>query len=314
MKRLFALLLLTSTAQASHYRRPHVPRPENLCHMVTENTQNIGDDPADNTVKVDQTTFMNILHAVYNVYSPIMKAQGGNFQIVPAWTDDEVNAYATRTPAGRNWIVKIYGGLARHPDMTPDSLLLATCHEVGHQLGGAPYKPVGWKAAAEGEADYFATLKCMRTVLKQFNNGRIVSQMGPEVTPLIMARCRTMGPDTEQIAVCIRSTVAGIHLGLALTNVTNAERAAHNLPPFPTTSLATPDGSVAQVTLNADYPGLQCRVDTYAAGAVCPVPISVEIVPDNAVVGACVNPSVPVIVGQSLAFLPGARPACWYRN
>lgn len=302
------------SAEASHYRRSHVDRPDNICHLVPPNTQNISDDPADHTTKVDEATFMNILRALDAVYSPIVAQKGGQLVIVPAWKDDEVNAFATRTNNGQKWIVEIKGGLARHPRMTPDSLLLAACHEVGHHLGGAPYKPAGWKAAAEGESDYFAALKCMRLVLKQFNNSRIVGQLGPEVTPLVKQRCGTMGPDPEQMSICARTTVAGVHLGETLTEVTNDELTAHGKPALPPTDLGRPDPTVVNQTIQADYPGLQCRVDTYAAGAVCPVPASVEIQNDDVNSGVCVRAGQSVRQGQALAFTPGARPACWYRQ
>lgn len=304
-----------STAEASHYRRAHRPVPFNICDLIPPNDQNISVDPADNTSKVDQRTFESILHALETVYAPIVAQAGGRLQINHLWDNDEANANATRSPDGRDWIINMYGGLARHPDITPDAFLLVGCHEMGHQLGGAPYKTrAGWRAAAEGQSDYFGTLKCMRMVLKQFNNSKIVSQLGPEVTPEIVKGCQIASKEQEKVAVCVRSVIAGQHLATALRNLINEDQKAQNRPPLPPISLGTPDRSQVPVTLFNAYPSIQCRLDTYAAGALCPVPAEIPIRTDDTVSGQCTLPTVNSFQGNSMVFALGARPACWFRQ
>ena len=87
-----------------------------------------------------------------------------------------VNANASQR--GRTWIVNMYGGLARRPEITPDGFAMVLCHELGHHMGGFPFVS-GW-AANEGQSDLFATLSCGRILLvttqKRMLNTEILSQ------------------------------------------------------------------------------------------------------------------------------------------
>ena len=49
-----------------------------------------------------------------------------------------------------------------------DEFLFIYCHELGHFIGGAPYKknPGSRWASTEGQADYWATSVCLRKALK----------------------------------------------------------------------------------------------------------------------------------------------------
>ncbi|OIQ19544.1 MAG: hypothetical protein BM556_03405 [Bacteriovorax sp. MedPE-SWde] len=65
--------------------------------------------------------------------------------------------------------IYLMGGFARLEGMTPDGLALTGCHEIGHGIGGAPFKnpsmgTIG--STAEGQADYFATKVCLPVVFK----------------------------------------------------------------------------------------------------------------------------------------------------
>jgi Zn-dependent protease with chaperone function len=54
----------------------------------------------------------------------------------------------------------MFGGLARDPLVTKDGFSAVICHEIGHHIAGAPRKGFSW-ASNEGQADYFATTKCL---------------------------------------------------------------------------------------------------------------------------------------------------------
>ncbi|MBY0415912.1 MAG: hypothetical protein K2Q18_17195 [Bdellovibrionales bacterium] len=89
------------------------------------------------------------------------------------WQDASVDAFATRDD-DNNAVVVMNGGLARHPDLTIDGFLVLICHEIGHHLGGAPKNLRGnsglrsW-SSAEGQADYYATSKCLPVFQRQGN-------------------------------------------------------------------------------------------------------------------------------------------------
>ena len=64
---------------------------------------------------------------------------GAKLVIQRLWNNDSVNAYAV--PYGIYKQLTFFGGLARHPEMTSDTLRLVACHELGHHLAGRPYWP-----------------------------------------------------------------------------------------------------------------------------------------------------------------------------
>jgi hypothetical protein len=65
-----------------------------------------------------------------------------------------INAQAVTTVAGRH--VNIYGGLAFHPKLGPDSLVLATLHEAGHHLSMDTRSPQNVTLACECAADFWS--------------------------------------------------------------------------------------------------------------------------------------------------------------
>lgn len=88
--------------------------------------------------------------------------RGIDFTVRGKWDTEEAEAYAGRY--GNEWFIVISGPIARAPFVTKDGLILLFCHEVGHHLGGSPKHLAldkNW-AANEGQADYFATVKCFR--------------------------------------------------------------------------------------------------------------------------------------------------------
>jgi hypothetical protein len=65
-----------------------------------------------------------------------------------------INAQAVTTVAGRH--VNIYGGLAFHPKLGSDSLVLATLHEAGHHLSEGSRSPQNVTLACECAADFWS--------------------------------------------------------------------------------------------------------------------------------------------------------------
>src|SRR5258705_6344997 len=77
------------------------------------------------------------------------------------WESATINAQAWLSSAR---YVRVYGGLARHPEITRPGLSLMLAHETGHHLGGPPYDPdmpwISW----QGQADYWAASEGMKRV------------------------------------------------------------------------------------------------------------------------------------------------------
>lgn len=255
--------------------------------ILPENSLRI-ESGAPEATGVDHPAYDVVLDQVEAVYSPIVEALGGHLVLDRAWEDSRVNSYASRLL--KQWHVQILGGLARYPGMTPDALALVACHELGHHLGGVPRFFLNW-ASVEGEADYFATLKCLRQVLVQ-----IPPLQSGDVPDTLTSRCQKAYASPAERSLCERSGLAGLLMG----------RMFGALGGEPSVSLDTPDPSQSW-WIQSGHPGAQCRLDTYLAGALCPAdPREPLGGPDgnDPTVGAC---------STSKGDTVGVRPLCWYR-
>lgn len=235
-----------------------------------------------------QTQFNKVLDRIQVVMAPIMARRGGRLVIRRLWTDGTVNAYAERQ--GRNWIINMYGGMARHPSMNEEGFAIIACHESGHHLGGAPMIPGQW-ASDEGESDYFAVSKCMRYYFENQDNETWARTA--RLDSVAVNRCMQQFTNREDQLICMRTAYGSQALAGVL-----AQLGGGRVPTF-----GTPDRTVVRST-NHDHPQAQCRLDTYFNGAVCKVDKAVELSATSTRVGACVQG-----VDQY-----GWRPACWFRN
>ncbi len=212
---------------------------------------------------IDQDTFNAVIDKVENTYQPIVQAHGGNLEFNRLWDDGTVNS--DTDVEGNNWIVNSYGGLARYQGMNYDGFAAIACHEIGHHLGGAPlFSGQDW-ASVEGEADYFATLKCFRVVFAGDDNEKIVAGMTVDATA--RQKCETNFPNnSKEIALCERASMAGFVIA----------KIAGSLSQDKTPGFNTPDPSqVSQVF--EDHPQAQCRLDTYFAASICTVPTNTDL-------------------------------------
>lgn len=260
---------------------------DGLTGFAPENNLRISvDDKASNGMT--QENFNAIINRVENVYSPVVRRKGGRLQIVKAWDDATVNAYAKRT--GSTWQINMFGGLARHPLVTDDGLMLTICHELAHHIGGTPKSSGSW-ASNEGQADYFGSMKCMRRILENDNNSAIVSKMN--IDPEATTQCRNVYHNDNEIALCQRIAMAGKSLALMLGQLHRADPVA----------FSTPDLTIASGTFDT-HPAAQCRLDTYFNGILCDKSWNIDVDDKNPVIGVCIKKD-----GHSF----GPRPLCWYR-
>jgi hypothetical protein len=291
MNHLFRVLVLSTLVSVGFIST--LPRLVQACSpdgregLLPENKMRIGVD-ALVVSSIDQATYNAVIDKVEAVYAPITAALGGKLEIDRKWSDPIVNSYAWRLSGV--WHVDILGGLARYPGLTPDSLALVVCHELGHHLGGAPRFWGVW-AAVEGEADYFAAFKCMKMVFDQDE-----APVDPTVPATVTQKCRETYAASNEVRVCERTAMAGLALGDLLAVLGRGA-----LPHFD-----TPDLSKVSRT-EWWHPIAQCRLDTYVAGAFCATDPSVKMGgPDgnDPTISAC-----SMEKGDTIGF----RPLCWYK-
>jgi hypothetical protein len=250
-------------------------------------------DSAFGAFPVTEAQFNNSIARATKIYEPIFAAQGRTYKVIPKWSDGTVNAFADR--AGTVSQVHMFGGLARHPNMSPDGFELVICHETGHHLGGAPkiksiFGKISW-ASNEGEADYYATLKCARMMWANDDNETIVAKM--TIPQSITERCQKSFDKANDLNICKRAAIAGKDLGDTLASLGKSAE----------TDFDKPDTSVVTKMVDA-HPAAQCRLDTYIAGSFCAKPIADVLSDTDSTAGTCSEEK-----GETL----GIRPTCWYK-
>jgi len=244
---------------------------------------------------LSEEQFHHVLDQLERLYSEDVQNLGGMMRMQKYWFDITVNAEAKRE--GNEWIVTMYGGLARHPTMTMDGFALVACHELGHHLGGTPHYGENsygeyWNwGTTEGGADYFATLKCLRHYFASEKDKPVVAGEN-DFDPVAKARCSESFANDGERAICLRisrATQSAAHFLSAINGET--------LPDF-----GTPDTNVRETTYDG-HPPVQCRMDTYFAGSLCLASVSAPLSNQDYRVGSCFQPHD----------LRGFRPYCWFK-
>lgn len=257
--------------------------------FLPKNSLNISVDDKE-AAGITEAQFNRVIDQVEGIYAPIISEYGGTLQVVRKWKDGTVNAYAQQY--GTNWSVSMFGGLARHKTITPDGFSLVVCHEIGHHIGGAPkYMDEDW-ASNEGQADYFATLKCLRRVWQSEDN--VAAMKGIDVPQFLKDSCTKQWHNKVDQALCIRGAMAGDSVAKLFAALSNQRKPAQ---------FDTPDLDEVVMTDDA-HPATQCRLDTYFQGALCEKSFNEEIGQTEEVAGTCHGST-----GQSL----GLRPRCWFK-
>lgn len=243
-----------------------------------------------------QEQFNKVIDQVYAVYSPVVSQKGATLEILRRWEDGTVNAYAARdSKNGKTWTVAMYGGLARHPLVTEDGFAVVVCHELGHHLGGAPKKTQAFQvdpkwASNEGEADYFATTKCLRKIFENDDNESVLA--GKVIPKEVETACTKSFPNTRESSLCQRVALAGYEIAQFLNALGKSKKPV---------SFSTPDRSKVWKISNK-HPEAQCRLDTYFQGALCRQSADVELGLKDPSLGACTLGNGDLV---------GIRPRCW---
>lgn len=242
---------------------------------------------------LSEEQFNAVIDKIEAIYTPIVREMGGRLKINRKWENGTVNANATRLGG---WIVNMYGGLARHETITEDGFALVLCHEIGHHLGGAP-KVAGllglnrW-ASNEGQADYYATLKCLRRAFLNDNNTKVLKTF-KKIPAHLVKSCTEAWPNKADKEICIRNGMAG----MSVAGLFAALRSQ------PEGKFETPDPRVVTKTDDA-HPAHQCRLDTYFQGALCEMTLNDDVSQKNEIDGTC---------NTSSGHKVGTRPLCWFK-
>jgi hypothetical protein len=206
-----------------------------------------------------------------------------------SWASNTVNAYAEKSD--KKVMVTIYGGLARHKAITKDGFMAVLCHELGHHFGGYPKKSTNKWSSAEGQADYYASMKCLRRLWKSEDNALALS--GVLVPEIVKKECAQTFPSTSEQLLCQRMSLAGRSIALMIQDLDH-----DSIEP----KFETPEPHVVRA-MNYLHPFAQCRLDTYFQGSICHVPENQEFDNSEEKEGSC-HPKL----GDSR----GNRPRCWF--
>ena len=252
----------------------------------------------DHTTKTDggitEKEFNEVIDDIEKLYKPIFREQRRKLIIKRKWKNGTVNAYANRSwlGFGRTSYVNMFGGLARHEAITKGGFAMVLCHELGHHIAGAP--KVSFWASNEGQADYFASMKCLKRLYESDDNMKIISKM--RIPKVVKSKCKKVyGDDNEDYAMCVRSAKAGESLALLFKDL----RKLKSAPKF-----STPDKKKVSSTFDK-HPDPQCRLDTYFQGALCD-----KSYKEPVDLGGDLNQGVCT---RSNGYEMGLRPLCWFK-
>lgn len=219
--------------------------------------------------QVSLTQFQDIATAFQMEFGPELASQNARLtinkppspQLPNFWWDLNERHASYSSYKGADGVydhfIFLFGGYARMPGMTPDGIAMTLCHELGHGVGGAPYKDKGKYdiASTEGQSDYFAARHCIKRMFKHIPEFQTVAAPSVYTAEL----CRRHFSKPEDLYAC--------HRGFQALEV---ERMYFRIPDGAAqeTYYETPDQNVAeQMDLSPTYyPSPQCRLDTMMAG------------------------------------------------
>lgn len=233
-----------------------------------------------------------VIDKVINTFRPELEEGGRRFTIERDQYNPNISFKTFRKSSKESGIL-ISGKAQRFAGTTSDAIAFAICTQLGSLIGGAPYQRVtGGLGAVNGQAIYWASLKCFRKVFENDFN-----YMGDTTNPEIRKKCRaTWGyknRDNEAVQLCERTAQAG--LDLAKISAGYASSYA---------SVSKKDKKVVFLT-NTENLLPQCKLDTIMAGALCKEDVDSQVSFFNEGQGVCTR--------KSLQNKEGVRPLCWYR-
>lgn len=238
--------------------------------------------------------YNSIFDKIRRIYTPIFAQSGFELLLESDWNDGTLQAFSTakiKNPHRRK--VYVSGGYARKNLQSKETLLTTICHEIGHHLGGYPQMSgQSWPASAEGQADYYATSKCMKLVLQDevALNKQIAESA--DVPEFVKDECSKQFSTSDEQNLCIRLAVASEKQGQSFMSETMA-------------SFIHLDNMDTSKVDSIDYthPRASCRMTTLYQGALCNLNPRTAFSINEELTGGCHAKN-----GHQL----GVRPLCWF--
>lgn len=250
---------------------------------------------------LDADSFDRLVHRTLAHFDKHAERNGAKLTYEIFWNSSSSGAFTLRKDQGRTWHVFVYDGILRLPYATEDLISAVLCHEVGHHLGGYPFKENAW-AAAEGQADYFAMQVCLPELfaLEPQRNAEY-RDLAPEVLKRL---CNQSFADQSRRDICYREAVV---IETLLKYEGNDGKVK--------LSLTKKDPLVVETT-NLLHPSAQCRIDTSVSGVLCNLNFKLGHIPGYFGKGqntseAEQDSDLYVCKGSANIM---ARPSCWYRS
>lgn len=303
LKILYVLVTLTSLfALTSSIRDLKFPfqqsmfLPKNSLHLIPSKSN-----------QMTETEFYRLIESAKQEYCPIIESYGANCRVSGEWEDTTVNAFALRY--GGNWVVALYGGLARRFELTNDGFLVVICHELGHHLAGFTFKSFvlgdSW-AATEGQSDYFAAHACLPNLWR--DEADINAGFREKVDQPAKAQCDKVWDTQERRDLCYRIAMAAKSVTAMIARSTNRGPA----PQFEKRSFE------AVLETFENHPTPQCRLDTQFQAALCDQQFDDTSIPgdnvgeSNRSIEAEID-SMNTTCHRGSGKIIGSRPFCWFK-
>jgi len=254
--------------------------------------------PNEKSNDVSKSDYLRVQKRLKAAFDPFLeKHYGKTLKFTDSWDEEKVNGYCTRDMED-NPVINVYGGMARHQEMTLDGLYLIYCHELGHYLGGAPKafrgrsSKRGW-SSAEGQSDYFATSKCLKKIFDDHDKNKKAIRFAEQA---LLDKAKKRCKDQKDY-YCLRAAMASVSVAKVFHSLKSYQK-------FP--EIDDKDGTIVRRTKYV-HPKAQCRLDTFLNGANCEYDLSSPFDDIDPRVGACVFSTDKEDSKES------SRPHCWYR-
>lgn len=213
--------------------------------------------------KVSESDYLQITNTIKESFQDEFASQSKSLSFNLKGTEnDKPNAFAAKRDNDL-WEVTVMRSLLNIDVLSPSSLALILCHEVGHFLGGKPYV-VGRKLtaavtarapkkmSAEGQADLFAAKTCFPIITNKLPE--LIESI--EINPIVKSISHSCEDQNclSLLSLAYETTVVYQKL--------MAELDAHEA------FFAHLNNPATDRTLNyvGEYPTLDCRFETFVTG------------------------------------------------
>ncbi len=221
---------------------------------------------------IDRADYLKLTRALETTYADQVRSLGGKLKFTLKETTGSPNAFAAKRTDG-TWEVTVMESLLTMEEQTKSSLGIILCHEIGHFLGGEPYvvgiqltpavrSRAPKKMSCEGQADYFATSECIKTLNRKLPD--LFADNKGLLNPMMAGECNQNYENKEDINLCLETLVASYQTVLVYQKMLQQMN-------VPQSFFGKIDNDPTDRVLNSvgEYPSLDCRYETFLNGTMC---------------------------------------------